>query len=424
MILAIASHPAARSNSHLSVPLRAPNFFSLCFHRAELIAGLSPGRHNSAMEKILNEHCHYLSDQIRLERYETAINQTVSSGCTVLDLGCGSGVLGLMAFRAGAKQVYFVDETAIIEMARHAVEQAGFSDRAQFFRTNSYELELPERVDVVICDHVGCFGIDYGVLGVLADARQRFLKPDGILMPQQINVMLAPIESEDARSSIDRWRDGSVPEDFAWVTSLAANTKHLVELTGDELLADASTIASLQPGSDTNEFHRWDVEFTCARNGSFDGLAGWFDCGITDEVRMTNSPQADDHTIRPQVFLPLETPWPVGEGDRINATLMVRHEDNVIAWTIEMPDTGQRATLTTFNSLLFDRESMTRMQPNRRAELNDRGRARQIVASYCDGSRTVAEIEALMHEEHAGLFPSELALESFVRRVLAKDTSD
>ncbi len=65
------------------------------------------------------------------------------------------------------------------------VADAGFADKAEFFQANSFELTLPERADVVICDHVGYFGFDYGILELLADAKQRFLKPGGIIIPAQ-----------------------------------------------------------------------------------------------------------------------------------------------------------------------------------------------------------------------------------------------
>src|SRR5210317_265434 len=132
-------------------------------------------RHNSAMATTLDEHYGYLSDRVKLEQYQAAIERLVRPEHIVLDLGCGSGLLGLMALRAGARKVLFVEEGQVIDIARRAVAEAGFSDRAEFFQANSFELELPEQADLVVCDHVGYFGFDYGVLALLTDAQQRFL---------------------------------------------------------------------------------------------------------------------------------------------------------------------------------------------------------------------------------------------------------
>ena len=62
------------------------------------------------MAKTIEEHYGYLSDRVKVAQYQEAINRLVRSEHVVLDLGCGSGLLGLMALRAGARKVYFVEE--------------------------------------------------------------------------------------------------------------------------------------------------------------------------------------------------------------------------------------------------------------------------------------------------------------------------
>ena len=89
------------------------------------------------MSDPLEEHFGYLADKVKIDRYEAAIGKVVRPGHVVLDLGCGSGLLGLMALRAGAAKVLFVEEGAVIEMARRTVEKAGFGDRAEFARVTA-----------------------------------------------------------------------------------------------------------------------------------------------------------------------------------------------------------------------------------------------------------------------------------------------
>jgi protein arginine N-methyltransferase 1 len=375
------------------------------------------------MAKTLDEHYGYLSDRVKLEQYQAAIDRLVRPEHAVLDLGCGAGLLGLMALRAGANRVLFVEEAAIIEVARQTVADAGFADKAEFFQVNSFELTLPEQVDVVICDHVGYFGFDYGILELLADARQRFVKPDGIIVPGEIELKLAPVESVACRRLVGQWWDGSVPGEYSWLGTAAANTKHATRFEQEELLAEAETLATLELGAEAAPFLSWSAEFSCTRDGTLDGVAGWFDCRLTDYIHMTNSPVTDGHINRPQAFFPLDAPVAVTAGERIRVTMMARHQDHVIAWVIELPDTGTRFTHTTFNGLLLDSEALTRAQPDRVAKLNDRGRARQVVLSYCDGHRTIAEIQEIVRREHPGLFPSAVAATSFITRVLSRDTS-
>jgi len=379
--------------------------------------------HNSAMTKTLDEHYYYLNDRVKLEQYQAAISRQVRAEHVVLDLGCGSGLLGLMALRAGAAKVLFVEEGAIIEVARQTVVEAGFGDRAEFLQVNSFELALSEFVDVVVCDHVGYFGFDYGILELLADARKRFMKPDGIIIPATIDLKVALVESEDCRKLVSKWRDGSVPEEFHWLGNAAANSKHAVNLETTDLFSCSADLATFELGSELPSYLSWTTEFVCEKDGMIDGVVGWFHCRLIEDIRMTNSPESPRHLSRSQAYLPLDNAVAVGPGDRVETTLMIRHEDGVIGWNVELPDRDMRFSHSTFNGLLLDENSLERGRPDRLALLNERGRARQLVLSYCDGQRTVDEVTEKVIRDHPDLFPSRSATTWFVKSVLRWNTS-
>jgi hypothetical protein len=143
-----------------------------------------------------------------------------------------------------------------------------------------------------------------------------------------------------------------------------------------------------------------------------------------DDTLITNSPAAEDCLKRPQAFLPIESPVDVKKGESIQVNVMARPQDYIIAWVVELPGLGKRFSHTTFNGLLLDRETLTRAQPGRVAELNNRGRALGVVLSYCDGQRTVADVQALVLKDHPDLFPSKQATEGFVQQVLARNTGE
>jgi hypothetical protein len=188
-------------------------------------------------------------------------------------------------------------------------------------------------------------------------------------------------------------------------------------------MANAAELATFELGAGTEEFHSWTAEFESARDGLLDGLAGWFDACLFEGIHMTNSPLVEENLSRPQAFLPLEEPVEIKSGERIKATIMVRPEDSIIAWVVELPALGQKYTFNTFNGISLDKAAIDRAQPNRIAKINKQGRARQIVLSYCDGKRTVGEVQSLVLENHPDLFPSATATRDFVNRVLSCDTS-
>src|SRR5689334_13720000 len=111
------------------------------------------------MSLVLDEHRHYLADRPRLEAYAAALRALVRPGDIVLDLACGTGVLGFLACDAGAGRVYAVDNGPIIDVARRLGAANGYADRISFIREISTRVVLSEPVDLVVCDQVGHLGI-------------------------------------------------------------------------------------------------------------------------------------------------------------------------------------------------------------------------------------------------------------------------
>lgn len=62
-------------------------------------------------------------DEVRTLSYHNAVydNKEFFQGKTVLDIGCGTGILSMFAARAGAKQVISVDMSDIIYQAMDIV---------------------------------------------------------------------------------------------------------------------------------------------------------------------------------------------------------------------------------------------------------------------------------------------------------------
>ena len=158
------------------------------------------------MSLILDEHRQYLADGNRVSAFRHAIEEVVTPGDVVLDLGSGTGILGFMACRAGAKRVYAVDEGPIVGLAREVAKANGFQDRITHIKGLSTRVALPETVDIVLADQIGRFGLESGILEYFADARVRFLKPGGVMVPDEVRLIVAPVENQTLFDQVEFWR--------------------------------------------------------------------------------------------------------------------------------------------------------------------------------------------------------------------------
>jgi hypothetical protein len=277
-------------------------------------------------------------------------------------------------------------------------------------------VSLPEPADLIICDHVGYFGIDYGLVELMADARRRFLKPGGRMIPGRLRLHLAAIESPRCHGLATGWARPEVPPEFHWLQDLGTNNRYAVDLTAEEVL-HSTPLGEIDLREDQPPFFSWSCELELPRDGVMHGLAGWFECELAEDVWMTNSPLSEAAIDRHQAFLPLREPLHVGKGDRIKATVMIRPSDNLLAWDVQHMATGQRQAMTTWKGDLLTDTRLKRAHPEHVPVPNRYARALSVVLGYCDGQRTLAEIRALIAEHHPDLLPSPQETERFVTSV-------
>jgi protein arginine N-methyltransferase 1 len=370
------------------------------------------------MTDVLSEHIEYLTLPGRSARYREAIAATLSAGDLVADLGCGVGVLGLFCLESGASKVWGIDSSDAIHLARDVMAKAGFADRYNCIAGSTFRTTLPEKVDLVICDHVGFFGFDYGIIPLMRDARHRFLKPGGAMIPQSIDLMIAGVTSDDCLARAASWTQDIVPQQYRWLDQLARNVRYSYEFSAEELIAAPTALGHVDFADDEPDLYRFDAVLVATRAGRFDGIAGWFDCQLAGDVRMSNNPLAADSIRRVQAFLPAQNSFAVEAGDAIGVSLRFRADDTLIAWSIQPPGGARRQQLSTFNSTVLTPTDLVK-QPQRPLSLSAEGKARAFVLAQVDGERSGEEIAARVLTEWPDMLPTEQAVRDFVTSVLA-----
>ncbi|KAK8807060.1 hypothetical protein WA158_003819 [Blastocystis sp. Blastoise] len=126
-----------------------------------------------------------LQDSTRTGTYYTAItsNKRNFEGKVVLDVGTGTGILAMFAVQAGAKKVYAVEASGMARYAKRIIENNNMSDKITVILGKVEEIELPEKVDIIISEPMGFMLVHERMLESYIIARQRFMKPEGLMMP-------------------------------------------------------------------------------------------------------------------------------------------------------------------------------------------------------------------------------------------------
>ncbi len=148
-----------------------------------------------------NWHFPMMNDTARNDAYEAALRDAVSPDTYVLDIGTGSGLLSMMAARAGARQVAAIEAiAAVADVARKIIDKNGYGKQITVINKESTALkvgvDLPRRADLLVTET-----FDVGLLGERAisfieHAREHLLTPEARIIPQGATLFGALYESE------------------------------------------------------------------------------------------------------------------------------------------------------------------------------------------------------------------------------------
>ncbi|CAM1509247.1 Fc.00g029860.m01.CDS01 [Cosmosporella sp. VM-42] len=152
-----------------------------------------------------------LKDAVRTDAYRDFIyeNKHIFKDKVVLDIGCGTGILSMFCAKAGAKQVIAVDRSDIIQKARENIFHNGLSDVITCVKGAIEEVNLPVgQVDIIVSEWMGYCLLYEAMLPSVLYARDKYLKPDGLLAPSSCTLWIAPVaDSEYVSDQISYWRD-------------------------------------------------------------------------------------------------------------------------------------------------------------------------------------------------------------------------
>ena len=351
----------------------------------------------------LQFHAFCLTDTgTRLDQYARAIARVVRSGDVVIDLGAGTGILSFLACQAGARRVYAIEASDVSVYGEMLAAAGGFRDRVQFMQAQSTQITVPEQADVIVADVHDTFGLQGGGLGALVDARTRFLKPGGRLIPTSTQLLVAPVEASDLyERTVDVWRRQVHGVDLSVLKILAVNQHHPARFQPDQLMAPPVPVASIDYETVESLYVGGEVRMDIARAATMHGLCGCFVTTLADDIVVGNVPGESQTTNFAQAFFPIDVPHAIGEGDRLEIHID-SFDGTQLRWQVVIaPQSGAspvRFDHSTFRSMVWSPGALAKTARDYRPRLTPRGIVERALLDRFDGTASIAQLESWLFE--------------------------
>ncbi len=277
-------------------------------------------------------HFPMLADLGRNRAFEQAIARAVRrrGGARVLDVGTGTGLLAMMAARAGAAWVVGCEATPhLARLAREVVAANGLADRVSVVDRWSNELsvpgDLPERANVLVSETV-----DHGLLGEgfvpsLLDARERLLVPDAIVIPCGARVRGAVVSIRPPED---------LEPDLGTAALLAIHRDARLDLRRcpHRVLSEIFDVFDLDFRSRAIRPERRRIDARVEEAGAANAVAYWFELRLDDETSIDTSP-ASTTTAWEQAIAFFDREGAVRPGERL--ALRAEHDLRSIRFALD-----------------------------------------------------------------------------------------
>lgn len=291
---------------------------------------------NAHAQRLLKTHETLLRDKVRNAAFFQALQKTVKPGDLVLDIGAGTGIWAIAAAKLGAKRVVAIDaDELLIGVIRILAAEHGVTDRVEAIWGNSFDIALAREFDVVVSETVGYLGYDENIVAVMQDARTRFLKPGGKIIPETISLHAAAGQLKVRQTAIPE----GVPFDFDALTALNLNSPRVLKRSLDvKLLTKASQLiktdlrkAETRPSLE-NLTAVWDV----SKSADVNCVVLWVESRLTRGVRLTTRRTT---SWQPTIF---SIAGATKSYDRLEFSLSLTPENS--AWSVNFVNGDKKVT--------------------------------------------------------------------------------
>jgi len=286
----------------------------------------------------LAAHQLMLSDRVRMVAFDSAISRAVKKGDIVADIGTGTGILSMIACRAGALRVYAIERDEVAALAAEIIDSNGWNNVVSIIAGDAKHVAPRESADVLVSECLGSGGVGTTQIAAVLNARKLWLRPNGIMIPASVKVVVALVESILTELYLRFWESRPGGFDYHPASAWARDQMYTAILWPDELLSAPKNVFELKFCTD-QEYHGFkaQAEFSVHRHGTVHGLAVWFRAELFDGVSLDTAPgQPLTHWY--QCFLPMRCGVAVQPGDNVQVFIShhYRERESVWDWSVRI----------------------------------------------------------------------------------------
>lgn len=259
-----------------------------------------------------------LGDRMRNRAFAEALRRVITKGkTTVADIGAGTGFLSFLASKLGAKECYLYEHSDAMHVAQK-LARANRMKNVHFFQEHTSQVIDPPKVDLVISETLGNFGIDEHIIENMEDAK-RFLKRGGTLIPQRLELFVAPLVRERVLREINVWDRIGYSLDFTPAKEVALHNIYVETVLPADLLSGKEAVKlwnSIDFRKRNQRIRRGQVAWTLSKATTICGFAVWWEAELVPGVSLSTSP-FKSKTHWEQIVLPLMAPLAAEARDRV-----------------------------------------------------------------------------------------------------------
>ena len=276
-------------------------------------------------------HIPMLNDVRRNDAFERAIRSAVEKegpDARILDIGTGSGLLSMMAARAGAKDIVTCEKVPVIaETAERIVALNGYARQIRVVNKSSTQIvvgkDIERRADILISEILSSDLLAEDVLGTFEDAHARLLREGATIIPRAATAAGCLVESD-------------VLSDYAFVGNVSGFDLSPFGALAAQRLPVHGTMTSWRRLSDDIDLLRIDLSarehlaetrklpIPVLKDGVAVGVVQWMNVNLADGVEVSNHPDEHSDGGWLQILHTFPEPISVAAGEQLD--VMVGHD--------------------------------------------------------------------------------------------------